>query len=66
MAKPELVTRHPSHVIDPECHGCGGRFPVVVEVGEEPNYECYNCQLCLGCLEAARALLVSTSAIPEK
>lgn len=42
----------------PSCDGCGRKgLPVVVQVGEEPEYESSTVDLCGDCLRAALALL---------
>ncbi len=41
------------------CNGCGRRFPVVVEVGEERTYESSTALLCRSCLLEAVAVIDS-------
>jgi len=38
------------------CSECGARVDVVVEIGEEPDYESLTAWVCLPCLRAAVAL----------
>ncbi len=39
------------------CHECHREVPLVVELGEEPDYESYTAQVCPDCLRAALELV---------
>ena len=47
------------------CHECGQKKAVLVELGEEPDYESHNATICVDCLQAALAL-VNESAVSGK
>lgn len=42
---------------DQYCHTCGELFPVVVQVGQEPEPESRTCNICVGCLKQALVLV---------
>lgn len=44
----------------PSCDECKKSVPVVVEVGEEPDYESATATICIGCLQAAVKLADAT------
>lgn len=50
----------PSWAADPWCNGCDRAVPVVVQVGQEPDYESSTANLCVDCLRAALDLAVSS------
>lgn len=42
---------------DNDCDECGKSFPVILRLGNEPDYEARWWSLCLGCLKLAVAIL---------
>lgn len=48
----------------PPCNGCRGRFPLVVRVGGEPDYDSSTALLCPACLRSALDL-VEAAADPK-
>ena len=46
------------------CDECGDDFPVVLRLGEEPDYEARYWSLCANCLKNALDLLTSTAVLP--
>jgi hypothetical protein len=53
----EAIIGNRSWTIVPRCHGCGLGAELVVEVGEEPDYESSTATLCESCLRDALATL---------
>lgn len=43
------------------CHECGRESELVIEVGQEPDYESCTANMCIGCLEAALSLASNNS-----
>lgn len=54
-----------SWVKDLECSECRKTFPVIVEVGDEPDYESCTAWMCVGCLREAVRLAETESAQQE-
>lgn len=47
-----------------ECDECQGDFPVVLRLGQEPDYETRWWDLCIGCLDKARETLARAKPHP--
>lgn len=48
-----------------ECHQCGRDVLMVVEVGQEPDWESHTARLCIDCIEADLKLLKESNAQKE-
>ena len=54
----EAIIGNPGWTTPPECDECGASGQkVMVQVGDEPDYESATAHLCLACVRAALALL---------
>lgn len=48
-----------------KCHECNGEFPIIIEVGQPPDYESHTAQLCRGCVAKALEMIDRSSQIGE-